>query len=143
MRLVASLACLTVLLAGCASQPAEQPTPIAPPGPPAHAPIETELHAVTGTLLGVPAGAEVELALLHVDEKRRPERLLGSLRLRGNGQPLPFLLRFNTEIFDTNQPVELRGRVTQDDRLTMVLPARRIATGDNQSLGALQVVPTP
>lgn len=130
-----------LVLAGCAHRP--EPVPVAPAGPAAHAPDSVVLHALSGSLLGVPEGAEVELALMQVDEKRRPLRLLASLRLRGQDHELPFLLQFNADVFKARQPVELRGRVTEDGRLTRILPPRRIGSEANQSLGPLQVVPAP
>ena len=50
-------------------------------------------------MLQVPAGAEVELALLVIDERGRPQRLLASSNLTGTGQDLPYRLRFSPEAF--------------------------------------------
>lgn len=132
---------LLALLAGCASAPEVPPPAIT--GPAAYEPASPQLHALSGSLLGVPAGAEVELALLEVDERNRPEQLLSSLRLRGAGDELPFMLQFNPDTFSSERRVELRGRVTQAGQLIMKLPPRTIGRTDSRSLGALQLVPAP
>ncbi len=41
----------------------------------------------------------MELALLVIDERDRPQRLLASSNLTGTGQALPYHLRFNPEAF--------------------------------------------
>lgn len=41
-------------------------------------PLPAYQREVSGTLTGVPAGAEVELALLVIDERSRPQQLLAS-----------------------------------------------------------------
>ena len=55
--------------------------------------------------MGVLAGAEVELALLVIDEKDRPQQLLASSSLIGTNQVLPFHLRFNPESFPSGARV--------------------------------------
>ncbi len=59
---------------------------------------------LSGTLQGVPAGAEVELALLVIDDKDRPQQLLASSSLIGTNQVLPFHLRFNSGIVPGRRP---------------------------------------
>ncbi|MGE8500306.1 MAG: YbaY family lipoprotein [Pseudomonas sp.] len=137
-----ALPALLALLAGCAS---EQPVP-APVEPVRSIPLpETKpfLHELQGTLLGVPANADVELALLQVDAQGRPQRLLSSLKLRGSGEPLPFRLGFNPTAFPADQKVELRGRASQSGRLILHLPSRLVQQADSQALGELHFVPAP
>lgn len=134
---------LVVALAGCAAQhteePRQAPAPVA--GPAGQDPLAANLNAISGSLLGVPAGAEVELALLQVGQGHRPERLLANLRLQGDGDELPFLLQFNPDIFVADRPVELRGRVTQRGQLIMQLAPRAITSSASQSIGQLRVAP--
>jgi uncharacterized lipoprotein YbaY len=136
---------LLALLCACA---AEAPEPTPPPATQARTiPIpEAEpapyMHVLQGKLLGVPAKAEVELALLQVDAGK-PQRLLASVKLVGSGAPLPFRLGFNPESFPRGQTVELRGRASQSGQLILHLPARLIQSAESQSLGELQFVPAP
>ncbi|WP_457788050.1 YbaY family lipoprotein [Pseudomonas sp. PL-6] len=135
---------LTGLLGACASEPATPPAP--PPSPPSAAPaVEPRnlLPSLRGQLLGVAAGAEVDLALLAVDARGRPGTLLGHLLLRGDGNPLPFALHFEPASFPGDQRVELRGRVTQSGRLVQRLPAQTIAAPQSRDLGPLRLVPAP
>lgn len=62
-------------------------------------PLPAYQRELSGTLLEIPAGADVELALLVIDERDRPQRLLASSNLTGTGQALPYQLRFNPEAF--------------------------------------------
>ena len=111
-----------------------------PAGPGPLLPYQRE---ISGQLLGVPAGAEVELALLVIDDRNRPQKLLSSTKLTGNNQSLPFQLRFNPEAFPEGARVELRGRASQSGQLTLHLPSVLIAKPDTQSLGQLQFFKMP
>lgn len=137
------LSSLLVLLAACAS---DSP----PPAPPAAAqpqvkaePLPAYQRELTGSLLNVPNAAHVELALLAVDERGRPQALLGNIQLRGNGAPLAFHLPFNPETFNKHSRIELHGRANQAGRLILRLPAQSIARGETQNLGELRLVPAP
>lgn len=92
---------------------------------------------------GVPANAEVELALLVIDERNRPQQLLASSVLSANGKPLAFRLRFNPEAFPAGARVELRGRASQSGQLILHLPAVRITQAITQTTGPLQLVKAP
>lgn len=106
-------------------------------------PLMPYQRELSGQLLGVPAGAEVELALLVIDDRSRPQRLLASTTLIGNNQTLPFQLRFNPDSFPAGARVELRGRASQSGQLTLHLPSVRIKEGITQAMGQLQFVPAP
>ncbi|WP_437882438.1 YbaY family lipoprotein [Pseudomonas sp. LRF_L74] len=144
LRLIA-LSSLLVLLSACASTEEPQPKPAEPVKSiklPESSPTAF-FHELQGKLLGVPAKAEVELALLQVDERGRPQKLIASVILNGTGTPLPFRLGFNPKSFAQGQRVELRGRASQSGQLILHLPARTIQSADSQSLGELQFVPAP
>lgn len=136
------------LLAACSSndapkQPAAPTTvPVikTPEGP---GPLQAHQRELSGQLLGVPAGAEVELAMLVIDERNRPQKLLTNTLLKGNGQSLPFQLRFNPEAFPQGARVELRGRASQSGQLILHLPSLRIDQPVTQALGPLQFVKAP
>ena len=132
-----------VLLAACASEPPAPPQPVAVPRIQAPAALPAHLRELSGSLLGVPAGADVELALLLVDEKDRPGRLLSNATLTGTGAPLAFRLNFNPESFPLGERVELRGRVSQAGQLILRLPSRPILTPESQALGPLQLERAP
>ncbi|AJO80904.1 MULTISPECIES: lipoprotein [Pseudomonas] len=106
-------------------------------------PLPAYQRELSGTLQGVPAGAEVELALLVIDERGRPQRLLASSNLIGNNKVLPFRLRFNPDVFPVGARVELRGRASQSGQLILHLPAQRIAQPTTQAVGQLQFVKAP
>ncbi|OLU33610.1 hypothetical protein BVH03_04060 [Pseudomonas sp. PA15(2017)] len=134
--------CLVALLAACAG---ETPPP-APPAPPAvkseqPAPTPAHLRELTGTLLDVPAGADVELALLTISDRGLPHKLLGNIQLRGTGAPLPFRLQFNPENFHQGIRVELRGRVHQSGKLVLHMPSQLIREPQSQTLGEVRVTP--
>lgn len=135
--------CLAALLAACAG---ETPPPAAPPAPPAvkseqPAPTPAHLRELTGTLLDVPAGADVELALLTISDRGLPHKLLGNIQLRGTGAPLPFRLQFNPENFHQGIRVELRGRVHQSGKLVLHMPSQLIREPQSQALGEVRVTP--
>ncbi len=131
------------LLAACASKP---PAPVQAPTTPRAAvptPLPANLRELSGSLLNVPAGSDVELALLVIDECNRPQRLLGNITLSGNGATLPFSLRFNPESFPSGARVELRGRVSRSAQLILRLPPLRIQSATSQALGELRFVTAP
>jgi len=142
------------LLAACSSEPPKKPAaaksalqqPAAPgavKAPEVLGPLPAFQRELSGQLLGVPSGAEVELALLVIDDRNRPQRLLASSTLTGTNQPLPFQLRFNPESFPAGARVELRGRASQSGQLILHLPSQRIVEANTQALGALQFVTAP
>ncbi|OZB20778.1 MAG: hypothetical protein B7X51_15805 [Pseudomonas sp. 34-62-33] len=135
---------LSGLLAACASAPTTTTAPATP------APTEIEINTPTlqgpglrGELLGVAAGADVDLALLGVDMRGKPRALLGQVHLRGSGEALPFHLPLSNLQVPQDLRLELRGRVSHSGRLVQRLPARAIAELRDQNLGALQLVPAP
>ena len=132
--------CLVALLAACAGET----SPSAPPAPPAvksEQPTPAHLRELTGTLLDVPAGADVELALLTISDRGLPHKLLGNIQLRGTGAPLPFRLQFNPENFHQGIRVELRGRVHQSGKLVLHMPNQLIRDPQSQALGEVRVTP--
>ena len=142
---------LVSLLVACSS---DAPKPAAPaPSPqqtvkknqePAElGPLPAYQRELSGTLDGVPSGAQVELALLVIDDRGRPQRLLANSNLTGTNQLLPFRLRFNPEAFPAGARVELRGRASQSGQLILHLPAVRIEQPTTQALGQLQFVKAP
>ncbi|MDG9925096.1 MULTISPECIES: YbaY family lipoprotein [unclassified Pseudomonas] len=146
-----ALACLTLLLAACASEP---PKPVAPAAPPRPAPVAkpvapqeqalpAHMRELRGSLLTPPPGSEVEMALLVVDERDRPQQLLGSLKLAGDGQALAFRLPFNPEYFPSGARVELRARISQSGRLILRLPPQRVTQAVSRDFGALSLVSAP
>ncbi len=137
---------LTGLLTACASDPAPAPVDAPPTAPkPILEPQSQASHlpALSGQLLGVAAGAEVELALLIVDARGRPGRSLGSQQLRGDGDALPFELHFEPTPLQTGQRLELRARVSHSGRLVQRLIPRTIVSQTNQALGDLDLVAAP
>ncbi|MDD0975643.1 YbaY family lipoprotein [Pseudomonas fontis] len=136
-----------VLLAACGSDAPKQQTTQAAPAAAKKAagpgPLPAYQRELSGTLLGVPSGAEVELALLVIDERGRPQRLLASSTLDGTGQALPFQLRFNPEVFPAGARVELRGRASQSGQLILHLRPLQIARADTQATGQLQFEKAP
>ncbi|TBU95912.1 YbaY family lipoprotein [Phytopseudomonas dryadis] len=136
-----ALFCLVALLTACASEPAPPVEPVETPTAPVPAATAAYLRELTGTLLDVPAGADVELALLTINERGLPHKLLGNIQLRGNGAPLPFRLTFNPENFSQGIRVELRGRVHQSGKLVLHMPSQLIRQPQSQALGEIRVTP--
>ena len=106
-------------------------------------PLPAYQREINGSLSNVPAGAEVEMALLVIDDRSRPQQLLASSVLTGNGKPLAFRLRYNPEAFPAGARVELRGRASQSGQLILHLPAVRITQPITQTTGPLQLVKAP
>jgi uncharacterized lipoprotein YbaY len=131
------------LLAGCRTPPAEAPAPNKAAQQTETLPVPANYQVLSGSLIGIPAGAEVELALLEVNARSRPARMLGDVRLRAQGNEQSFQLAFDPASFPTGQRVELRGRVVQSGQLSMRLPVRTITLASSQSVGQLQAIPTP
>lgn len=137
-------------LVACSS---EAPKPAAPQPTPAQekkvpgiedlGPLPAYQREISGNLTNVPAGAEVEMALLVIDDRSRPQQLLASSVLTGNGKPLAFRLRFNPEAFPAGARVELRARASQSGQLILHLPAVRITQAITQTTGPLQLVKAP
>jgi uncharacterized lipoprotein YbaY len=142
---------LVSLLVACSSNPPSTPAPAPSPhqsvkkpqAPAELGPLPAYQRELSGALEGIPAGAEVELALLVIDERGRPQRLLANSNLTGNNQALPFRLRFDPEAFPAGARVELRGRASQSGQLILHLPAVRIDQATTQALGSLQFVKAP
>ncbi|BBP81093.1 MULTISPECIES: YbaY family lipoprotein [unclassified Pseudomonas] len=137
---------LAALLAACSSEPPAEPKPAPRPAQQrvqVEEPTPAHLRELKGQLLGAPAGSEVEMALLVIDGRDRPQRLLGSVRLAGTGQALPFKLTFNPEVFPQGERVELRARVSQSGQLVQRLAPRRILQPESQALGQLQLERAP
>lgn len=135
------------LATGCATeaphistQPAE---PAANPAPAVAAPLPAHQRELSGNLLGVPPAADVELALMAVDERGRPHTLLGNIQLRGTDASLPFRLPFNPEAFNMHPRVELHGRAHQAGRLILRLQPQSIRQAESQALGDLRLEPAP
>ncbi|NMY52584.1 MULTISPECIES: YbaY family lipoprotein [unclassified Pseudomonas] len=140
------LVSLIALLTACASDspPPAKPTVQTPTPTPAEAkPLPAYQRELSGSLLNVPNEADVELALLAVDQRGRPQTLLGNIQLRGTGNPLAFRLPFNPETFNKHSRIELHGRANQAGRLILRLPEQPIARGETQNLGELRLVPAP
>jgi uncharacterized lipoprotein YbaY len=141
--------CCAALLAACGSdrpKPAPAPAPL-PPNVAKKAeplgPLPAYQRELSGTLLEIPAGAFVELALLVIDERGRPQQLLASSTLTGTGQALPYQLRFNPEAFPAGARVELRGRASQSGQLILHLPPQRIIQAQTQATGPLRFEKAP
>jgi len=142
------LLCFVSLLAACSSGPSktQQTQVLAQPetdAPVDLGPLPAYQRELSGVLTGAPQGAEVELAMLIVDERGRPQGLLASSKIIGNNQPLPFKLRFNPDVFPNTQRVELRGRASQSGQLILHLPTRIIGQPSTQNVGTLAFVPAP
>lgn len=134
---------LIALLTACASDSPPAAKSAQPSTQVAVAPLPAYQRELSGSLLNVPNTADVELALLAVDQRGRPQALLGNIQLRGTGSPLAFRLPFNPETFSQHARIELHGRANQAGRLILRLPAQPIARGETQALGELRLVPAP
>ncbi|MNG78589.1 hypothetical protein D3C79_371730 [compost metagenome] len=141
--------CCAALLAACSSDsPKSEPAQASPPGKTAKkaevlGPLPAYQRELSGTLLEIPPGADVELALLVIDERDRPQRLLASSNLTGTGQALPYHLRFNPEAFPAGARVELRGRASRSGQLILHLPPVRITQAQTQVTGPLRFEKAP
>ena len=137
-------AALLGLLAACASEaPTAPDKPAAAPVQAPATPLPAHLRELSGSLLNIPSAADVELALLAVDTRGRPQALLGNIQLRGTGGVLNFRLPFNPETFNKHSRIELHGRANQAGRLILRLPAQPISRAQTQALGELRLVPAP
>lgn len=147
---------LATLLAACSSEaptPGNTTSPAAAPNPNAAdkvaaakvplGPLPAYQRELSGSLLGVPAGAEVELAVLVIDDKDRPQKLLASATIIGDAKALPLQLRFNPDAFPLGARVELRGRASRSGQLILHLTPVRIEQPTTQNLGQLQFIPAP
>ena len=142
------LLCLAGCLVACSSEPPKpvQTQVLAQPktdAPKDLGPLPAYQRELSGVLTGVPAGAEVELAMLIIDERGRPQGLMASSKIIGNSQPLPFKLRFNPEAFPAGARVELRGRASQSGQLILHLPSKIISQPATQAMGTLALVKAP
>lgn len=144
---------LTGLLVACSSPPETTPpqptTPADEPVPVAGAPTPANLREISGVLRNaqglVPTGAQVEIALLAVNAKGLPQRLLASETVTGKGAPLAFRLPFNPEIFPTRPDlkVEFHARLIQAGQLASYLPPVNVGGPTTQNLGELVLNQTP
>ena len=142
---------LSCLLLGCAAQPPDEQTEVAPPiAQPAQTaqalePIAAAVgqHQLRGTLLTPPAGSNVELAVLLVDSQGYPRQLLGSTTLTGTGQTLPFSLVFAEQQADAGLRLQLRAQVSLSGQLVQRLPGKSIQPSQQGDLGPLQLVKAP
>lgn len=147
-RALVVLGC-AALLAACGSDrpnteqaPAPAPAKVAKKAVPL-GPLPAYQRELSGTLLEIPAGADVELALLVIDDRGRPQQLLASSTLTGTGQAQPYQLRFNPEAFPAGARVELRGRASRSGQLILHLPPLRITQAQTQATGPLQFEKAP
>ena len=148
MPLPALLLPLALLLAACSSQPEKsQPAPAKPKRPSAEqaiaAPLPGHLRQLSGSLLGIPADAEAEIALLQVDAKGRPLKSYASQRLQDQGGALPFALSFDPQSLTGDGRFELRARVGQSGRLILRLPPQALNPTQSRDFGPLQLVRAP
>ena len=106
------LLCFVSLLAACSSEPAKPPQTqvLAQPETDAPAdlgPLPAYQRELSGVLTGAPKGAEVELAILIVDERGRPQGLMASSKIIGNNLYLNrnyFFAKWNRYEFAFSQP---------------------------------------
>ncbi|ENA32961.1 MULTISPECIES: YbaY family lipoprotein [Pseudomonas] len=138
---------LISLLAACSEKPVAPAEPAKEPEPVAGAPRPGNLREVSGTLRtpdgAIAPGAQVEVAMLVIDSQDRPQRLLASETLTGNGKALAFRLPFNPEVFPQNAKVELHARVSQSGQLVCYLSPVKISQPNTQVLGELVLDQTP
>lgn len=154
LRPLVLLSLISLLVACSSDAPKTEPQPPKPGPAPQQAqkkakeaadlgPLPAHQRELSGTLQGVPTGAEVELALLVIDSQDRPQQLLASSSLIGTNQILPFRLRFNPQSFPVGARVELRGRASQSGQLILHLPSQVITQPTTQAMGQLQFVKAP
>ena len=148
LRALAVLCCAALLTACGSDQPKTEQPPAPAPAKVSNTaqplgPLPALQRELRGTLLGIPPGAEVDLALLVIDDRDRPQQLLASSTLPGTGQALPYQLRFNPEAFPAGARVELRGRASRSGQLIMHLPPLRITQAQTQATGPLQFEKAP
>ncbi|MFJ4155308.1 YbaY family lipoprotein [Pseudomonas sp. NPDC089752] len=148
LRALAVLCCAALLTACGSDRPKSEPAPAPAPAKVATkaqplGPLPAYQRELSGTLMKIPAGANVELALLIIDERGRPQQLLASSTLTGTGQALPYQLRFNPEAFPAGARVELRGRASSSGQLILHLPPVRITQAQTQATGPLQFEKAP
>lgn len=154
LRPLVLLSLFSLLVACSSDAPKTEPQPPKPGPAPQQAqkkakeaadlgPLPAHQRELSGTLQGVPTGAEVELALLVIDNQDRPQQLLASSSLIGTNQILPFRLRFNPQSFPAGARVELRGRASQSGQLILHLPSQVISQPTTQAVGQLQFVKAP
>lgn len=137
------LSSLLALLSACTSDRPAPAATTAAEAPRQSAALPAHQRELSGSLLNVPNAADVELALLAVDQRGRPQALLGNIQLRGTGNPLAFRLPFNPQTFAKHSRVELHGRANLAGRLILRLPPQPLAHGETQALGELPLVPAP
>ncbi|MNO99483.1 hypothetical protein D3C76_912530 [compost metagenome] len=135
------------LLAACAS---DEPAPSekdATPAAPALAALPAHMRELSGMLSStqgyLPAGSEVEVALLVVDDRDRPRQLLASDKLVATGGAMPFRLVFNPQYFPNSARVELRARVIQSGQLAWRLRPLQIFQAESRALGELRMERAP
>jgi len=148
LRALAVLCCAALLTACGSDRPKTEQAPAPVPAKVAKktqplGPLPAYQRELSGTLMAIPAGANVELALLVIDERGRPQQLLASSTLTGTGQVLPYQLRFNPEAFPAGARVELRGRASNSGQLILHLPPVRITQPQTQATGPLQFEKAP
>lgn len=94
--------------------------------------------SLEGIILNTPDKANVELALLALDEQNRPKELLAVERYKGNGNTLSFHLNFDINKARQFKAVELRGRVSQTGKLLGYLsPWHKEQVNDNDLKGII------
>jgi uncharacterized lipoprotein YbaY len=141
------LCSLPAMLFGCAGEPpapqqvhSKAPSPVIQEPP---APLPAHQRELSGNLLGIPARAQTELALLAISPRGRPYALLANVQLTSSGDTLGFRLPFNPDTFAKHSRIELHGRAHLDGRLILRLPPQPITTADTQQLPPLRMVPAP
>lgn len=133
--------CLLLALTACSSKHTRPPA--ANPSSSGLAPVPAGFHAVSGQLLGAPAGTEIDLALLQTGLDNRPQRLLANLTLPATGQAQRFRIPFNPQSLSPGQHIVLHGRVTRSGMLIQRLPQRPVSGPQSSDLGLLRLVPAP
>lgn len=104
-----TLLCCSMLLLSCHHTPSQKDNTVIK--------HKVKLTDMNGLVLNVPKGAELELALLALDEKNSPKELLAVERFQGKGDTLSFQLNFDINRVKQFKAVELRGRVSQNKQL--------------------------